>query len=93
MEKRVEELKEQLSAEKAKLGEKADEASSHTKMLVDEFEAKAKMIEDQLQSEREEGTRMRQIIEEQDGKLTQHAAKLGKMDNLLKEKGRYDCNL
>ena len=86
LEKRILNLLEQLEGEKAKFDEKLDEAASHRQILVDEFEAKTKVLEDELRSGKNESTKMTLKISQQEDELTKHAVKLQEMDNLVAEK-------
>lgn len=86
LQQRVADLLEQLSSERVKLEGKLEEAYTDRQRLVDAFEEKKKVLEDELLSVQNESATMKQTLEETKEVLNNHETKLQELDSIVLEK-------
>ena len=86
LQQRVADLLEQLSSERVKLEGKLEESYTDRKRLIDAFEEKKKMLEDELLSVRNESATMKQTLEETKEEVNSHVTKLQELDSIVLEK-------
>lgn len=86
LQERVADLLEQLSNERVKLEGKLEEAYTDRQRLVDAFEEKKKLLEDELLSVKSENVAMQQTLEETKEVVLNHVTKLQELDNIVLEK-------
>ena len=86
LQQRVADLLEQLSSERVKLESKLEEAYTDRQLLVDAFEEKKKVLEDELLSVRNESATMKQTLEETQEEVNNHVTKLQELDSIVLEK-------
>lgn len=86
LQQRVADLLEQLSSEKVNLEGKLDEVYADRQRLVDAFEEKKKVLEDELLSEKTERATAEQTLEETKEVLNNHVTKLQELDSSVLEK-------
>lgn len=83
LEQKISELLEESRSEKVKLQGKVEEAFADKRRLTDEFEAKIKVLEDELMSEKNESAAIKQMIEEQNQELNKHVTRLQEMESIV----------
>ncbi|XP_078360672.1 LOW QUALITY PROTEIN: uncharacterized protein LOC144645082 [Oculina patagonica] len=86
LQQRVADLLEQLSSERVNLEGKLDEVYADRQRLVDAFEEKKKVLEDELLSEKNERATAEQTLEETKQVLNNHVTKLQELDSAVLEK-------
>jgi len=86
LQQRVADLLEQLSSERVKLEGKLEEAYSDRQRLVDAFEEKKKVLQDELVSMKNESATIKQTLEETKEEVNNHATKLQELDSIVLEK-------
>lgn len=86
LQQRVADLLEQLSSERVKLEGKLEEVCADRQRLVDAFEAKKQVMEDELLSEKNESVAVKQTLEETKEVLDSHVTKLQELDGIVLEK-------
>lgn len=86
LQERVADLLEQLGSERVKLEGKLEEAYSDRQRLVDAFEEKKKVLEDELLCVRSESATMKQTLAEAQEEVNNHVTKLQELDSIVLEK-------
>ena len=86
LEQRFADLLEELSSERLKLEGKIEEVYADKQKLVDEFDVKRKVLEDQLLSEKNESAAIKQTLQETKEDLNRNVTKLQELDGIVLEK-------
>lgn len=86
LEQRIADLLEELNSEQMRLEEKVQGVCSEKQTLIEEFEAKRKALEDELQTEKSESATNKQALKENKEKLNKHVAKVQELDTIVQEK-------
>ena len=86
LQQRIADLLEELSSDRVKLEGKIEEVHSDKQRLVEEFEAKRKVLEEELLSEKSESAVIKQTLEEHKEELNRHVTKVQELDGIVLEK-------